>query len=287
MSRSVNDIQAQITTVLTTNLAAVGITIDPTKWSKRNMLRVLCFAFATCCATLEQLMDTLQLSLEITASQSAAATPQWIQAQMFAFQYSDTNPQIIQLINTIPQYPVVDSTLKIISACSVTSTIANQVNIKVATGTPFVALSSSQLSSAQGYINAIGVAGIIYSVVSLNSDKIYIQADIYYQGQYASVIQSSMIDAINAWFSLLAVTNFNGAVEMSDLEGIMKSVPGVNDVVLKNVIARQDTDAFSSGTFLILNSAIIQRKWVTIAGYIAEEITPGETFTDSLNFIAE
>ncbi|HXR84327.1 MAG TPA: hypothetical protein VN722_08465 [Hanamia sp.] len=287
MARSVADIQNQITTVLTANLLSVGITVDPTKWSKRNILRVLCFAFATCCATLEQLMDTLKLSLETTASQSSAASPAWIQAKMFQFQYSATNPQVIQLINTVPQYPVVDTTLRIISACSVTSTIANQVKIKVATGNPFVALNSSQIASAQGYINEIGVTGIIYSIISLNPDKIYINADIYYQGQYASVIQSTMIAAIVNWFSLIAVNNFNGDVEMSDLEGIMKAVPGVNDVVLKNVIARQDTDPFSAGTYLILNSQVIQRKWVTIAGYIAQETTSGETFSDSLNFIVE
>jgi len=287
MARSVDEINSYIKAQLVTNFAAIGITIDPTTWSKRNMLRAICFTVATCQAVIEQLQDLFQQTIEDVAAKAPAASAPWVQDKMFKFQYSATDPQIIALINTIPEYPVVDPLLRIITACSVTSSVSNETQVKVAKENPFVALSAPELSAAQGYINIIGVAGINYVVVSLESDKMFIEADIYYQGQYAAVIQANVIAAIEAWFVDRATNNFNGTVEMADLEGIINGVTGVNDVVLNNVRGRADADAFASGIDLILGTQVLQRKWQTIAGYIGQEDTVGYTFADSLTFIAE
>ena len=293
MARSVAQIQNQIQTQLVANLAAVGITLDTTQWSKRNIFRVLCFTFAVCGAFIEQLMDVLQLSIETTVSQAAAPSATWLQLKMFLFQYSATNPQILQLINTVIQYPVVDATLQIITGCSVTSSVSNEVVIKVAKGNPFVALASGELSAAQGYVNELGASGIKYTVVSLNSDKIYINANIYYNGQYSAVIKANVIAALNAFLQNIATTNLttnlstNGAVKISDIENTIRSVTGVNDVVLLNVSARPDSAAFSASVNLVLNQTLLSRQWLPIAGYTVQETTPGETFADSLNFIPQ
>jgi len=288
MARTVAAVQTQIETELVAAFAAVNVTIDPTKWSKRNMMRLFCYIFAVCTAYLEQLMDTLKTSLEETASQSAAASPLWIQAQMFLFQYSATDPQVIQLINTVPQYPVVDSTLRIITACSVTSTTPNEVTIKVAKSDPFQALTAlTELAAAQGYINYLGTTGINYTVVSLDADRIYVDANIYYQGQYSSVIQANVIAAIDAFLQNLSITNFDGSLKMTDLENIIRNVQGVNDVVLVNVRGRAAADPFSNGIDLILNQKVVQRLWNTVAGYCIQEDTVGETFADTLNFVVE
>ncbi len=286
-ARSVDQINAQITDALVANFATIGVTIDTTQWSKRNMLRLIAYSIATCAAFIEQLMDVLKASIETTASKAAGASALWVQDKMFKFQYDTVTPQIIQLINTLPVYPVIDTTKYIITACSVKSNVSNQVVIKVATGNPFVALTALQLSSAQGYINTIGTAGIIYNVVSLNSDKIYIDADIYYQGQYAAVISANVIAALNTFLQNLSISNFDGSLKMSDLEATIRGVQGVNDVVLDNVRGRADTDLFAAGIDLVLNGTTVQRKWNTIAGYVSAETTAGKTFTDSLNFIAE
>lgn len=287
MARTVDQINQYLKDNLVANFAAIGITIDTTQWSKRNILRAICFTVATCQALVEQLQDLFQQTIETIAANAPAASAKWIQNRMFLFQYSATDPQIIALVDTVPVYPVIHPELRIITACSVTSDVSNETQIKVAKQTPFVALTGPELSAAQGYINIIGIAGINYVVISLNSDKLMIEADIYYQGQYSAVIQATMIEAILAWFTTLATTQFNGIAEMSDLEGIMKAVPGVNDVVLKNVRGRADTDLYSSGIDLILGTQIIQRKWKTIAGYIGQETTSTHTFADTLNFIAE
>lgn len=287
MARKVEEINDYIVTKLVANFAAVGITIDPTAWSKRNLLRNICFTIATCQAYFEQLQDYDIQVKETIADRTPAASPKWLQDKMFKFQYSSTDPQIVALIDTVPQYPTVNTALRIITGCAISSNVSNETLVKVAKGNPFEPLDSLELASAQGYINTVGVAGINYVVISLGSDKIYIDADIYYQGQYAAVIQATTIAAIEAWFVSLATNELKGNVEMSDLEGTIKAVPGVNDVVLKNVRGRADADLFAAGIDLIKDTAILQRKWVTIAGYVGQEDTSGHTFADSLNFIAE
>ncbi len=287
MARSVDQINSYIVSALVSNFAAIGLTINPTLWSKRSLLRALCYTVAIAQALMEQLQDVFTANIEAVVATAAAASSAWIQAKMFEFQYSDTNPQVIALINTVPVYPVVDPTLQIITACSVTSNSANIVAVKVATGNPFTALTSPQLAAAQGYANTVFPVGINYTIISLNPDQLYIAADIYYEGQYAAVIQASVIAAINAWLQLQAVTNFNGIIKMSDLEQTIRDITGVNDVVLQNVRGRADSDSFSAGIDLVLGSAIIQRQWNTIAGYVVSEATTGKTLADSLNFIID
>lgn len=287
MARSVATIQSYIQDAVVANFAAIGITINPTLWSKRNMLRTMCFTAAAGTALLEQLMDLFKQNIELTVSKSAAATALWVQDKMFKFQYSATNPQIIALINTVPTYPVVDPTLYLITACSVTSFLSNNVIVKVAKGNPLAALATLEISSAQGMINIVGIAGINYVVVSYNPDKLMLDAEVFYQGQYSAVIQTNVIAAVRLFLFNLSATNFNGALKMSELEATIKGVAGVNDVVLRNVRGRADTDLYSAGIDLILNTAIIQKQYLTIAGYIAEETTATKTFADTLTFTAQ
>lgn len=283
MARTIDTIQAEIIATKEAQPELAGLTST----SKRSIWYLWTYVIASCIAIFEQLLDSFLTKVEKQVSQSAGASILWLQAKMFEFQYDANIPQIVQLIDTVPQYPVVDPTKRIITACSVNSNVSNQVIIKIAKSNPYTALTSTELSSAQGYINVIGAAGIIYNVISLNPDKLYVDADIYYQGQYASIIQTNMIDAINNWLQTLSTTNFDGSIKMSDLEGVIRNVAGVNDVILNNVRGRDDASTFAAGIDLILNNTLVQRQWNTVAGYTIQETTTGKTFADSLTFIAQ
>jgi hypothetical protein len=283
MARTIDTIQAEI--IATKNAQPELDGLNST--SKRSIWQLWTYIVATSIAILEQLLDVFVVNVEAQVSASAAASALWVQSKMFAFQYDATTPQIVQLINTVPQYPIVDATKRIITACSVTSDISNVVNIKVAKSTPLTALTTLEQSSAQGYINTIGIAGINYNIISLPADKIYIDASIYYQGQYAAIIQSSVIDTLNAYLQNLSAINFDGSLKISDLEGVIRNVAGVNDVLLNNVRGREDSVLFAAGIDLVLNTATLQRQWQTVAGYIVGETTTGKTFADSLTFIAQ
>jgi hypothetical protein len=284
MARSTTIIQQQILD----NIAA-DATLGPmlTSTSKRAIYRLLAFIMAVAINVLEQLIDVFTTNVEAVAASAAPATEAWLQKQVLAFQYSDTNPQIIQYTaGGAPYYPVVDASLQVVGRCSVTTTLANNVLIKVATGAP-AALSASQLSALQAYVsppNGVGIAGINYTVTSGNADKLFVQANIYYQGQYSAIIQANVIAAIAAY---LAAIPFDGVVRVSDLEGAIKAVAGVNDVVFVTISARADSTAFGSGTYLVQSETIISRLWNTIAGYIIPETTTGQDLANTLTFIPE
>ena len=214
MARTIAQIQAQIIATKNAQPELAGLTST----SKRAIWNLWTFVVAACIAIFEQLLDSFLTEVETQVAQSAGASVLWLQAKMFQFQYDATTPQVIQLINTVPQYPVVDANKRIITACSVTSSLSNQVSIKVAKSSPFVALATAELTAAQSYINTIGAAGITYNVISLNADKLYVQAQIYYQGQYSTVIQQNVIDAINSFLQNLSIVNFNGSMKISELE---------------------------------------------------------------------
>lgn len=283
MARSIAQIQAQIIAFKNAQPDLAGLNST----SNRAIWLLWTFITASAIGIFEQLLDAYVAIIEAIVGRSAAASVLWVQDKMFKFQYSATDPQIVQLIETVPQYPTVDAALRITTACSVTTDTSNAVNIKLAKGNPYVAFSGPELSAAQDYINTIGVAGINYVAQSLDADKIFIDALIYYKGQYSAVIKLNVIATLNAYLQRLSIINFNGSLKMSDLEQIIRNVEGVNDVVLNNVRGRADTTAFAFSTYFIQNTALINRLWNSTAGYIVQETTGGQTFSDSLQFVAQ
>jgi hypothetical protein len=280
MARSVAEIQAAIIINVQAdpNLAQAASTSQTAIW------RLWTFVVATAIALLEQLQDVFKANVESTVALSAPQTPQWLQDKVFKFQYDATTPQVLQLIDLVPQYPIVDATKLIITRCSVKSTLSNKVLVKVAKSLTPEPLTSPELSALQTYVDTLGVAGIYYTCSSIDSDKIYIQANIYYQGSYSAVIQANVIAAIDAY---LAALPFDGTFKLSDLEIVIRQTEGVSDVVFNNVKARKNADSLSAATFLVQDNAVVGRTWATFAGYIVSETTSGSTLTDTLTFIAE
>lgn len=279
MARSIEQIQSSIIKDIqaTPELAQANST------SKRAIWRLFAFVQASAILLLEQIIDVFITENDVKISKAIPATASWLNAKVLDFQYSSTNPQIVQLVNFAPTYPVIDPSLRLISRCSVVTTLSNQVIIKVAKSEPPTALTSPELNSLQAYINNIGIVGVNYNCQSLTSDKLFIDAEIYYDGQYSTVISATVIDAINIF---LAKLSFNGVLKVSDIELAIRNVIGVSDVLLKNVKMRSDATAFIDGTFLIQNNTVISRVCPTVSGYLVGETTAGNTFTEKLTFIA-
>lgn len=257
-----------------------------TSTSRRAIWRLWAYIVAAAQATQEQLMGLEKDNVQAIVDAAPAGNAAWVQEQMFKFQYDATTPQIVQL-NTSTfayAYPTIDATKQIITRCSVNRQIYNVVQLKVAKGTTPEALTSLEKSAAQDYIDTIGNCNANYQVISLNADRLYVDADVYYKGQYSAIIQANVIAAIEAYMSAL---DFNGQVLMSDLETVIRSVTGVTDVVLNNVGARADDTDPDVRYLLIENNTLIARNWQTVAGYIIQEDNSGDTFADTLTFIAQ
>jgi len=287
MARTVEQCYTSITDALVTNMAAAGITINPLLWSNRNLLRAICYSIAVVQSLAEQLQDINISRMEAIQAVSSSATSAWLQHEALKFQYSSTTPQYLTIVGGVAKYATTNEALRIVTACSVAVTVTGQVNVKVAKGSPLEKLTNTELSAFQSYIDQIGAAGITYVGQSLDPDRIYIQADIYHNGLYSSVIQANVIAAIDNYLQGLSLTAFDGAIKTSDIELMIRGIEGVTDVVLQRVSCRLNTQTIFTGIDLVLGADLINRKYTSGAGYMISEDTSTYTLADSLTFIAE
>lgn len=230
----------------------------------------------------ETLWDIFKKDLETIISKAAVGTKQWLQDRVFKFQYDATTPQIVAVdANYAINYTTIDETKRIITRCAINQTLQRVVLIKVAKNEPPQPLTVTELSSLNGYLDDICFAGVNYVTSSLDSDKLYLKANIYYDGQYSATISDSVIAAINAY---LAALPFDGSIRLMSLIDAIQSVQGVNDIVLEDVAVRANLTAFASKTYLVQNKTTFIPLYQLYAGYIVEETTTSNTFTDTLTF---
>lgn len=260
-----------------------------TSTSQTSTWRLWIYIVAACINVFEQLQDVFRTELEDLSLTLVPATPQWVQDRTFKFQYDTTNPQILTIVDTTLVYPTINTSYQIVTRCSV-SVGANKIcYIKVAKATSTtdftpIPLSAGEESSLISYWALIGIAGITYTIINKDADKIGIVADIYYQGQYASTIQADVIAALDAY---LAAIPFDGYVKVLSIEDTLQSVAGVSDFKINTISGRADIIPFASRLkFYDLATSVNIRKYSTSAGYCIQETTSGQTFADTLNFIA-
>lgn len=225
----------------------------------------------------EQLQDAYKEELELIAASAVPGTSAWIKGKVLEFQYDALNPQYIQLIDLVPTYTEVDEDLRIISRVAVIESGNGVILIKVATGDNPTTLSAPQLTALVNYLDVIIPAGPTVVASTQLADKIWIDAEVYYEGQYVASIQADVELAINTYLENI---DFNGVVLVSKIQDAIQGVTGVKDVVINEVRARRDSTVFASAT-------TIARQWTTIAGYIIEETTSSQTFADTIEYFAE
>jgi hypothetical protein len=244
----------------------------------------------------EVLWDIFKKELENVVLTAAVGSEQWLQSKIFTFQYSSATPQITTLINFAPTYLTINPSLRIITRASVKTTATNTVSVKVAKSEPPVALTSTEKNSLKGYLSqggngslagagvGIGSAGIYVNVESYDADKLFLTAQIIYNGQYSSVIQTTVIDAINLYLKNIP---FDGMIKVVSVVDAIQSVPGVTDVIINDMAVRADLTPFASKIYLVSGNLEIMSKYPTYAGYIIGENTALNTFMDTLTFIPE
>lgn len=230
----------------------------------------------------ETLWDIFKTDLELTISKAAVGTSAWLQDKVLKFQYDATTPQVLTVGSDFSvNYTTVDATKLLITRAAVNRTAQRTVLVKVAKSDPPIALSGPELSSLNGYLDDICFAGVNYVATSLVSDKLYLKANVYYDGQYSSTISDAVISAVNVY---LAALPFDGKIKLSAIVDSIQSVTGVNDVVLEDVAVRADATAFSSKTYMVQGNTTLIPLYQLAAGYIIEETTANNTFTDTLTF---
>lgn len=250
---------------------------------------------ALCQYLMEQLHDLKVKEIETIISSAPVGSEPWLQSKVLEFQYDSVTPQLLTLVDFAAKYDPIDVSKRIITRAAVTSLVNNKVLVKVAKNDPPVALSGTELAALQSYLTdggdgtyagrgrGLGFAGVEIEASSYASDKLYLKGTIYYNGQYAATISADVDLAINNY---LANLPFDGSVSLLGITDAIQGVPGVLDIKLTDVAIRADATAFSSKTYLVQNSTTYITTYDTYAGYVEEETTAGETFTDKLTFTA-
>jgi len=279
MARSINDIQTQIHQIVASQSALSALNLSP---SQTSIYQEWEYIVASELNYEEQLRDQFVDEINTTIAQHAVGTDQWVYDQSFLFQYDSSTPQIISLVDYVPTYNPVDTTKQIITRCSVKTQPARIVSVKVAKQDPPVALTTSELSAFQSYLDTISFAGVQYSVISANADKLYFKANIYYNGQYAPTIQTVVINAINTFMASLP---FDGVVRVNALIDAIQATTGVTDVKIENMGIRADSS--STYIYLVQNFTENLISLPLVSGYIVEETNSGFDFASTLTFIPQ
>lgn len=278
MARSLNTIIAQMDAQQASETVLSGINSP----SQTAIYTAWKFISAFCIWFHENLWDLFRTELETTIAAAPIGTEGWVAEQALKFQYDSTTPQVLQLINWVPTYTTIDSTKQLISQCSVTTLNNKNVSIKVAKSTPPQALTTTELSSFQGYLGKIMFAGVSYQALSRSPDYVMINADITYDAQYTSTITASTVSAITTYMQTIP---FDGKFVLFNLYDAIQSVSGFRDCVINDVAIRANTVPFSATTYLVQNNTTIMSKIPLYAGYCVQEVQTGYTFANQLTFI--
>lgn len=281
MARSISQIKSQMIDEKNNQSALSGLTST----SQTAIWNLYFFIVATAINIFEQLQDLYKSDIQTQIANAIPQTKQWLQAMVFKFQFDANNPQILSLVDLVPQYPIVDTTKQIVTRCSVNTEINKQVSIRVAKENPPVKLTTAEVNALSSYVTLIGNAGVTYNVISLDPDLIEINADIYYNAQYSAIISDSMTNAINTF---LANIDFNGAIYVGKLEDAMRGVAGVNDIKINVLNVRASFETYAqTHTLYNLSTGINNRLYQPYAGYIITETETSHTLTDTLTYHAQ
>ncbi len=232
---------------------------------------------------LEQVLDIYKSDIESKISRAGVGTLPWVRDRILEFQtgYNAT------YANGVISYAVIDTTAQIVSRCSVTQAPDKVVQIKVATGEPPQKLSTDQLNEIQYYGSYIEFAGTQVAISSGNPDMLYVNAQIFYNGQLdPSAVQVNVVAAMNTYCQMLStVQNFNGSIILDAITDALQSAVGVRYIKMNEIGIRADGTPFSGRTILYsLTSGIDIPISDTVSGYLIGDTDTGHTFNDSFTY---
>ena len=279
MARSIQQIKQQMLDAKNADptLSALTSTSQTAKWN------LYYFIVASCIAVFEQLQDLFKVDLETIAASAAPSTPQWTRNKVLAFQTGD----VAELNTTtfVIEYPTINTANQILTRCAVVTAPNRTVLIKVAKSDPPEPVSVGELAELQTYVETFNPAGIAFTLINEDSDKMEVVASIYYNGQYTAVIETNVNAALNNYMANLP---FNGRITTQAVVDAIQSAEGVITASLTRILVRRDTVAYGAGVTLFnLATGVDSVNYDTYSGYVVEEDTALHTFADTLTYIVQ
>lgn len=251
--------------------------------SKVSIWNLLFHCVAVCIQFFEQLIDQFKIDVQVALDSNYYGTGQWWQREMFKFQLGDQT----SIVDNKIQYPLVDETKRIITACAVIDGIDLVIKTAKGESPDFEKLSPSELSAVRGYVSQIRPISQYPQIESFDGDYLYLKATVKYDAQVGEVLsKQATIDAINTY---LANLPFNGKLNVNALINEVQKSSYVKDITFEQISFRGNANTFDVN----LNAALVRGFDILFselsgqAGYFIEENTVGYTYDDSLTMIAE
>lgn len=238
MARTITEIQADITSTLVTELAAIDITINPATWSKANLLRLITYVVAVCQWTIEKLQDAHKAEVNEIIATKKPHSLRWYAEKTKAFQLGfNLVPEQDYYDNTGIDEDVVEASKVVKYTAVVRQKRANGrifLRIKAATtaGTDLARLDDAHVFALGEYLKRIADAGVDFEVESKDADRLALRLNIFYNplilGANGSRLDGTdpapVPNAIRAYLKNLP---FNGLFVLVHLVDALQAVEGV------------------------------------------------------------
>lgn len=278
MARTVSEIQNELISAVQADPTLSGLTSP----SATAIWRLWTFVIASSLEVQEQLWDVFKAELEQIAREAVPGTADWLQNRVLEFQYDATNPQVVTIVDGKATYPTVDVSLRIITRAAIKEQSNGRTLVKVAKDDGaggLIPITSIEENALISYLDAIGFVGIPIDTSSQFPDRLRFQGEVFYDGQYVeSTVKTNVITAINDYLKSISIDEFDGKVVREKIIDAIQAVAGVTGIDTLNVslIGRPSSVPLTGSTITIT------REYETAAGYIIEEDTPSNTFSDTI-----
>jgi hypothetical protein len=252
MAKSIDEWYSIIEAQYVTNMAAAGVTVDPSTWSQANHQRIFLYTMAIICYIPGMLQDVFKVDIDNTIAAMKPHSLQWYAEKAKAFQYGDDLVAESDLYDNAGLTDAQILAKKIVSYAAVVEQ-ERGVRIKVAktVSDDLGALDAGELAAFSDYMKKIKDAGVKLLITSGPADSLLLNLRIEYNplvlnstgARIDGVTMTPVKDAIKLHLKNLP---FNGVFSVQKLVDVIQAVEGVNDLHVDQVQSKYGALAFTS-----------------------------------------
>ncbi|NME68998.1 hypothetical protein [Flammeovirga aprica] len=205
---------------------------DVTSTSKVAMWNLWLYITSFVSHIISVLLDVHKNEVEALIASSKVHTADWYAERILEYQHGD--PILLHTETKQPFYEVVDLSKQIVKSVAVSGRGFALVKVRGNNGK----LSESEASGVEAYLREIQEPGAQMGVVNLDSDKLILHADLYYEPEHDRLqVETEVQGAVADYIKNLP---FDGTLQVSDLVDFVKQTEGVSDFYITVLKARPD-----------------------------------------------
>lgn len=239
MARSISEIQKNLEQKVKEKLPRLNNTSATAEW------RLWTFVMASLCNVMEQLMDKFRGDIERIVDEKRLGSASWYVHLAKEFQLGD---ELKVFDNGILKYPSMDEKKRIIAHASFKEEGEGKdkkLLLRVAKAgdkaSELDPLSAMEQAMFKSYLEKAKLAGTQIQVVSIPSDRLQVELEVYYDHLFKKdIVREKLIKAIKDYCTYgLGET---GVVVRNDLLEKIRHSPGVQDVEIKKLTVRSESE---------------------------------------------